>query len=86
MLDFSSIGLDLPTHNNKKRGPPSKTVKSLEVQASDLIKAPEENAIFDHDLTSLDDTSKRPRFDDSVSKLCDTCGKPLQKKLYYYSQ
>ncbi|RNA27425.1 hypothetical protein BpHYR1_044614 [Brachionus plicatilis] len=84
MLDFSSIGLDLPIHNYKKRGPPSKTVKSLEVQASDLIKAPEENAIFDDDLTSLDDTSKRTRFDDSVCKLCDTCGKPLQKKLYYY--
>ncbi|RNA01305.1 hypothetical protein BpHYR1_024587, partial [Brachionus plicatilis] len=40
--------------------------QSLEVQAYDLINAPEENAIFDDDLTSLDDTSKRPRFDDSV--------------------
>ena len=83
LLDFNSIGLDLPIHNNKKRGAPAKTLKSLQIQPSDL-REPEENVIYDDEETAPGPSNKRQKTTDSASKLCETCGKPLQKKLYFF--
>ncbi|RNA04399.1 hypothetical protein BpHYR1_038619 [Brachionus plicatilis] len=80
---FNSIGMDLPFHNNRKRDAPSKNVKSLEVQLSDFRKYQEENSI-DDDKTTQEPNSKRKRLNANERKFCDTCGKPLQKKLNIY--
>ena len=75
--------MDLPIHNNKKRGVAAKTLKRLQHQPSDLNKETQENDIYD-ELTEQEPSSKRQRLNDDQSKMCATCGKALKKKLYYF--
>ncbi|CAF0939959.1 unnamed protein product [Brachionus calyciflorus] len=81
LMDFSSIGMNLPIHNNKKREVSSKTVECLKVQPSDLAKDLEEKSIFDDDFSTQEPISKRQKTTENSNKLCETCGEPLQKKL-----
>jgi len=86
LVDFSSIGMDLPIQNKRKRGGVLKTLKSLQVQPSDLTKNVEETVIYDESQNEPEVTqsSKRARLVDEQTKVCKTCGEPLKKRLYYY--